>query len=46
MSCVAIFVSLVCLVKTAAWFFAELVFCESAKMFSPEKGSGKRGFAS
>jgi hypothetical protein len=34
---------LVCLVKTAARLFAELVFCESANMFPLEKGSGEQG---
>ena len=37
---------LVCLVKTAARLFAELVVYESVKMFRPEKRSGKRGFPS
>jgi hypothetical protein len=37
---------LVCLLKTAAWLFAEVVFCKSAKMFSLEKGSGEQGFPS
>jgi hypothetical protein len=30
---------LVCLVKTAFQLFAELVFCETTKIFPPEKGS-------
>ena len=37
---------LVCSVETAARLFAELVFCESTKMFPLEKGSGEQVFAS
>jgi hypothetical protein len=37
---------LVCLVETAFQLFAELVFCESAKIFPLEKGSGEQGFPS
>ena len=31
-----------CLLKTAFQLFAELVFCEGAKIFPVEKGSGEQ----